>query len=142
MSLPNPYDDPGFYEHLIGKRLLAWVIDLVVTLALVLVVLALTVFLTILIFPIVWAAVAIAYRTVMLSRYGATLGMMVAAIKLRRLDATRADALQCFWHSVIYAASMTLVLPQIGSVALMLITPYKQGLNDFLLGTTLVNKFL
>jgi hypothetical protein len=47
----------------------------------------------------------------------------------------------CLWHSVIYSASMVFVLPQIGSVALMLTTPYKQGLNDWFLSTTMVNRF-
>lgn len=142
MSLPHPADDPDFYAHLIPKRLLAWVIDLIVTTLLVLLVLALTAFLTILIFPVLWFAISVAYRTVMLSRYGATAGMMVAAIKLRRLDASRPDPTLCLWHSVIYSVSMVFVFPQIGSIALMLITPYKQGLNDWVLGTTLVNNFL
>lgn len=142
MSLPHPSDDPGFYDHLIAKRFIAWAIDLMVTTVLVAIALALTAFVTIFIFPILWFAVAVAYRTVMLTRYGATLGMMVAAIKLRRLDARRADSTLCLWHSVLYAFSMVFVFPQIASIALMLVTPYKQGLNDWLLGTTLVNKFL
>jgi len=142
MSLPHPDDDPAFYDHLMVKRFLAWSIDLMITIVLVMIVLALTAFLAALFLPVIWSAIAIAYRTVMLSRYGATLGMMVAAIKLRRLDGTRADDTTCLLHSVIYAASMIFVVPQIGSVALMLITPYKQGLNDLLLGTTLVNRFI
>jgi len=142
MSLPHPYDDPAFYDHLVTKRFLAWCIDLVITLVLVMIPLILSAFLLVFVFPLVWSAVAVAYRTVMLTRYGATLGMMVAAIKLRHLDAERPDAMICLWHSVIYAASMVFVFPQIGSVVLMLTTPYKQGLNDWLLSTTLVNRFL
>ncbi|MCB1396592.1 MAG: RDD family protein [Rhodobacter sp.] len=142
MSLPHPLDDPAFYDHLIAKRLLAWVIDLAVTLVLMLVVLAATAFLAIVIFPMVWVAVAVAYRTVMLTRYGATVGMLVAAIRLRRLDGSRPDPTLCLWHSAIYAGTMAFVVPQVASVALMLTTPYKQGLNDWLLGTTLVNRFI
>ncbi|GAB4267892.1 MAG: RDD family protein [Pararhodobacter sp.] len=141
MSLPDPFDDPRFYEHLIAKRFLAWVIDLVVTLVLVLGVVAATALIALVILPLVWAGVAIAYRYVMLSRYGATLGMMVAAIRLRRLDGGRPDPALCLWHSVLYAGTMMFVLPQIGSVALMLTTPYKQGLNDWLLGTTMISRF-
>lgn len=142
MSLPDPYDDPSFYDHLIAKRFLAWVVDLALTVVLTLVALVATAFLAIFIFPLVWIGVSIAYRTVMLTRYGATAGMMVAAIRLRRLDGGRADPALCLWHSVLYAGTMGFVLPQIGSVALMLVTPYKQGLNDWLLGTTLVNRFV
>ncbi|MCB1406661.1 MAG: RDD family protein [Rhodobacteraceae bacterium] len=141
MSLPHPHDDPGFYDHLIPKRFLAWCIDLMITVVLVMIVLAATAFLAVFFLPVIWSAVAIAYRSTMLTRYGATLGMMVAAIKLRRLDGQRADPVVCLWHSVIYSIGMVFVVPQIGSVALMLSTPYKQGLNDWLLGTTLVNRF-
>jgi len=142
MSLPHPLDDPAFYDHLIAKRFLAWVIDLAITLMLMLIVLAATAFLAIIIFPMVWVAVAVAYRTVMLTRYGATVGMLVVAIRLRRLDGSRPDPALCLWHSAIYAGTMAFVVPQVASVALMLTTPFKQGLNDWLLGTTLVNRFI
>lgn len=141
MSLPHPEDDPGFYAHLIAKRFLAWCIDLMITVVLVLLVLGATAFLAVFFLPVIWSAVAIAYRTVTLTRFGATPGMMVAAITLRRLDGRRADPATCLWHSVIYSVGMVFVVPQIGSVALMLVTPYKQGLNDWLLGTTLVNRY-
>lgn len=142
MSLPHPLDDPAFYDHLIAKRFLAWCIDLIITTLLVVVVLAATALIALLFLPLLWSAVSIAYRSVMLTRYGATVGMMVAAIRLRCLDGARADGQTCLWHSVIYSLGMVFVVPQIGSVALMLATPCKQGLNDWLLGTTLVNRFL
>ncbi|WP_370242326.1 RDD family protein [Pararhodobacter marinus] len=142
MSLPHPLDEPEFYDHLMIKRFMAWVIDLVITLVMVLVALVLTGFLAIFILPFVWAAIAIAYRTVMLTRYGATLGMMVASVRWVRLDATRPDQTLALWHSVIYAGSMSFVIPQIASVAMMMITPYRQGLNDWILGTTIVNRYI
>lgn len=141
MRLPDPEFDPAFYDHLIAKRFLAWIVDLLITLVLMLVVIVATAFIAALIFPLVWAAIAITYRWVMLTRYGATAGMMVAAIKLRHLDGRRADSGTCLIHSVIYAFTMMFVVTQIGSVALMLTTPYKQGLNDWILGTTLINRF-
>jgi len=141
MSLPHPYDDPAFYDHLIAKRFLAWVLDLAITLVLFFIALAATAFLAVFFFPVIWAAVAVAYRTVMLSRFGATVGMMVASTQLRNLDASRPDQATCFWHSVLYSVSMVFFVLQIGSITLMFLTPYKQGLNDWLLGTTLVNRF-
>ncbi|PVH28650.1 RDD family protein [Pararhodobacter oceanensis] len=142
MSLPHPQDDPAFYDHLILKRFLAWVIDLVVTVVLVILVLIATAFIAAFFLPVIWSAVAIAYRTVMLSRYGATAGMMIASIKLRHINGRTPETVTCLWHSVIYSASMVFMVPQIASVALMLTTPYKQGLNDVVLGTTMVNRFL
>jgi hypothetical protein len=60
---------------------------------------------------------------------------------LRRLDGGRADPALCLWHAVLYAGTMMFVFPQIASVALVLTTPYKQALNDWLLGTTLINRY-
>lgn len=142
MSLPDPHDDPAFYDHLIAKRFLAWVIDLALTALMVLVVLLLTVGMAIFIFPLLWMAIAIAYRVSMLNRFSATLGMMVAATELRHLDGRRLEPNTVLLHSIVYAFSMAFVVPQIGSIALMLNTPYKQGLNDLLLRTTVINKYI
>ncbi len=68
--------------------------------------------------------------------------MLVAAIRLRRLDGRAPDAVLCLWHSVIYALGMVFVAPQIASVAMMMVTPYRQGLNDMILGTTMINRAL
>lgn len=140
MSLPDPLDDPGFYDHVVEKRFLAWVIDLIVTLVLVLLAGLFTVGVALFLFPLVWSAVAIAYRTVLLSRYSATLGMLVVALRLRRLDGGRPDQTLCLWHAGLHAASMVLVVPQIASVAMILLSPRRQALNDWLLGTAMVNR--
>ncbi|HPD92361.1 MAG: RDD family protein [Rhodobacter sp.] len=142
MSLPHPEDDPAFYDHLIAKRFLAWVIDLLVTALLTLLVIVLTLGLAALVFPLVWAVIAVAYRTVMLTRYGATAGMLVAAVRLRRLDGRRPDSTLCLWHSALYSGSMIVFPVQIASVAMMLTTPYRQGLNDWILGTTILNDYV
>lgn len=140
MSLPHPHDDPRLYLHVIEKRLLAWVIDLIITALLVTMALMATLGLTLLLFPVLWFAVSVTYRTWMLRRYGATLGMMVAALQLRRLDGQRADETLCLWHALIYAGSMVFVMPQVVSVVLMLLTPHRQGLPDWLLGTVIINR--
>lgn len=139
MRLPDPELDPGYYSDLLPKRLMAWVVDLLVTLAAMLVVLVLTLFLAAFAFPLVWAAIAIAYRYVMLTRYQATLGMMLASLELVRLDGGRTDPATNFLHATIYSISMATVVGQVASVALMLTTPYRQGLNDMILRTTMVH---
>lgn len=140
MSLPHPEDYPAAYAHVIEKRLLAWVVDLLVTVVLVMIAIVATGFLAVFIFPLVWTAVAIAYRYVTLTRWNATLGMMVAALRLKTLAGDRPGPTILLWHSVIYAASMVFILPQIASIGLMLTSTYKQGLNDTLLGTTMLNR--
>lgn len=139
MKLPDPALDPGYYSDLLPKRLLAWVVDLAVTLAAVLAVMLLTLFLAVLAFPLVWAAIAIAYRYVLLTRYQATLGMMLTGLELVRLDGARPQPVINFLHAAIYSAAMATVVGQIASVAMMLTAPYRQGLNDLLLGTTMVH---
>jgi uncharacterized RDD family membrane protein YckC len=140
MRLPDPAHDPAYYSDLLPKRFLAWAVDVVVTVVALILVLILTAGLAAFIFPLVWAALAVAYRYVMLVRFDATLGMMLAALRLRRLDGTRPAPLICFWHAAIYSGAMASVLGQIASVALMVTTPYRQGLNDLILGTTMVHR--
>jgi len=81
MTLPDPALQPEFYTDVPLKRAGAWAIDLVVTLALTLVGLVLTLFISAFFLPLLFAAVSIAYRTIMLARYGATVGMMIMALK-------------------------------------------------------------
>lgn len=142
MSLPDPAYEPEFYDALLVKRLLAWVIDLVVTLLVVTVLVVITVFIGLFFLPVLWMAVSIAYRWVMLTNYHATAGMMLAGITLRHLDGRRPDPVVCLLHAVIFSVGMVFVLLQVASVALMMLTPYRQGLNDLLLGTTMINRYL
>lgn len=142
MTLPHPHDDPSVYDHVLGKRFVAWVIDIALTLLVVVLVIAGTLGIGIFIAPLIWSAVAIAYRYVTLTRWAATPGMFVMALQLRKLDGSFPDKDLVLKHSLIYAATMVFVVPQIGSVAMMLTTPHKQGLNDWLLGTAVVNKLM
>ena len=82
MTLPHPEDDPRFWEHVPPKRFLAWLVDLAVTLLVVLVLVFLSAGLALFLLPIVWSAVAVTYRGLMLGRYGATLGMLLVALRL------------------------------------------------------------
>jgi uncharacterized RDD family membrane protein YckC len=142
MRLPDPLAHPEVYEDLVVKRFVAWLVDALVIASLILIVLVLTVFIAVLILPVVVLAISIGYRWIMLSRYGATLGMMLAAIHLRHLDGRTPDPVVCFMHASIFSLGMFFVVPQIVSIALMLVTDYRQGLNDMILRTTLVNRWV
>ncbi len=142
MRLPDPADAPEFYRDLVIKRFVAWCVDLLITLGLTLLAVVLTAFIGIFILPLLWGAVAITYRTVMLANYGATPGMMLAAIKLRHLDGRRANPTTCLWHAIIHVGSNVSILGQIASIGLILVTPHRQALNDVVLGTTLINRYL
>jgi uncharacterized RDD family membrane protein YckC len=140
MRLPDPAQDPAYYADLVAKRALAWTVDVVVTLVALVAVLILSFGLALLALPLVWAGLAVAYRYVMLVRWDGTLGMLLAGLRLRRLDGTRPEPVLCLWHAMIHAGAMASILGQIASVALLLTTPYRQGLNDLILGTTMVHR--
>ncbi len=140
MSLPDPEFQPEFYQDVPLKRALAWLVDLLVTLVLTVVALAFTLFLAAFFLPLFFAIISIAYRTVMLSRYGATLGMMVTALKWRGLDGRAPDPLTAFYYSAIHAGQWAVLPVQIASIVMILVTPYRQGLNDTLLGTTMLHR--
>ncbi len=139
MTLPDPELHPEFYRDVPIKRALAWVVDLVVTLVLTLVGLALTLFIGAFFLPVLFAMVSIGYRTVMLARYGATLGMMLTALKWRQLDGREPDATAALGYSAIHAAIWTIFPLQIASIVMILISPYRQGLHDYLFGTTMLH---
>lgn len=140
MTLPDPAIQPEFYADLPMKRAGAWAIDLVVTVALTLVGLVLTLFISAFFLPLLFAAISVAYRTVMLARYGATLGMMVMALKWRHLNGRSPDTTSALIYSGAHAVMWTVFPLQIVSIALILLSPYRQGLHDHLLSTTMVNK--
>ncbi len=140
MTLPEPARQPEFYADIPWKRSAAWGIDLVITLGLTLVALVATALLTVFILPLLYGAVSIAYRTVMLSRYGATAGMMVMSIKWRNLNGTRPDSLTALIYSVAHTGMWTVFPLQIASVVMILLTPYRQGLHDMVLGTTMLHR--
>lgn len=142
MTLPDPTLHPELYQDLIAKRLFAWLVDALIIVCIVLVVVLATVFIALFFLPVVALAVSIGYRWILLSRFGATPGMMLAAIELRHLDGRTPDPVICFMHATIFSLGMFFVVPQIISIALMFATSYRQGLNDTILGTTLVNRWL
>lgn len=140
MSLPDPVLFPEFYAAVPLKRALAWLIDTAVTMLLVMVAVVATLFVGAFIFPLLFVAVSIGYRTVMLARFGATFGMMVTGLRWLHLDGRSPDVATAAAYSALHAGVMVFVLTQIGSVVCILLTPHRQGLHDLVLGTTMLNR--
>ena len=140
MTLPDPALQPEFYSDVPFKRAGAWAIDLVVTLALTLGRAGADAVHQRLFPAASIRAVSVAYRTVMLARYGATLGMMVMALKWRHLNGRAPDATTALIYSSAHAVMWTLFPLQIVSIALILMSSYRQGLHDHLLSTTMLHK--
>lgn len=139
-ALPDPDLHAEFYADVPAKRLVAWVIDSLAIFALVLLALPFTAFTALLFFPLFYLAIGLAYRVVGLARLSATPGMWFMALELRNARGERADTTLALLHTLFYSLSLAFVLPQVASVAAMLIGPRAQGLHDIVLGSAVINR--
>ncbi|MGR3758919.1 RDD family protein [Roseobacteraceae bacterium NS-SX3] len=139
-ALPDPDYQAEFYASVPAKRLLAWVADTVIILALSAGAVVLTAFTGLLIWPLLYLAVGFAYRVVTIANGSATWGMRFAGIELRGLDGRRLDMGQAVLHTAGYSISIAFPLLQLISVVLMLTTARGQGLTDGVLGTVMLNR--
>ena len=139
-DLPDPARQPEFYAGVPAKRLLAWFIDTVLILALVLVALPFTAFVGLLFLPLMYLVIGFAYRVVTLTGGSATLGMRFLAVEFRRRDGQRFDLGDAFMHTLGYSVSIAIPVIQVLSIVLMLTTERGQGLTDHVLGTTALNR--
>ena len=138
-TLPSPEDAPEFYEDVLSKRLLAWVVDIAVIFMITLVILPFTFFIGLFFLPVLVMAVSFVYRVATLASGSATWGMRLMAIELRTAQGARFDFATALLHTTGYAISIAMPLIQAGSIALMLSSRRKQGLSDHLLGTVALN---
>ena len=140
-ALPCPERTPEFYEGLVVKRGLAWVVDaLAITLASALVI-VLTLGAALFVWPLVALAVGAVYRVSTLARGSATWGMRLMGIELRDHAARRLDGQTAALHVLGYYVSVSFaLLPVLASVVAMLATERRQGLTDLILGTAAINR--
>ncbi len=139
-TLPDPVRHAAFYEGVAAKRAFAWGIDTVITGIAAVMVLPFTAFLAILIFPLLFGVVNLAYRAATLASFSATPGMWLLGIEFRRADGSRFDATTAVLHTLGTLFTWTTVLPQIASAALMAMGPRGQGLTDLLLGCVVIRR--
>jgi uncharacterized RDD family membrane protein YckC len=139
-NLPAPDLRPEFYAYVVPKRLGAWAIDTVLILLLTLIVVVFTAFLAALIFPLIYGAINIAYRTVSIGRWSATPGMLILSIEFRDASGHRLDGRTALLHTLAYTACIVFFPLQILSIALILLTERGQSLGDHLLRTVVLNR--
>lgn len=137
---PDPDIQPEFYEGIPAKRLLAWVIDVLIIAGFTLIAVPLTAFIGLFFLPFLYMMIGFAYRIVTLSRGSATWGMRLMAIELRNRDDAPFDLPLAFAHTLGYTVSLAMPLLQLGSVVLMLGSERRQGLSDMVLGTVALNR--
>jgi uncharacterized RDD family membrane protein YckC len=139
-GLPDPQIDRQFYDGVPFKRLLAWVIDVIIimliTTALVLVSFGVGAF----VFPLLMFVTNIAYRIYTLSRNSATLGMIVTGIEIRNSSGNKLNPAEATWHTGLYTVTALLFFALVISMVMMLVNARGQGLHDYFLGTTAINR--
>ena len=138
--LPDPYDQPDFYTSVPTKRLIAWIIDSTVIVMLSVLVVLLTAFVGLFIWPLLFLVIGFAYRVVTLANNSATLGMLFVGIELRGPDGARFDMALALAHTVGYSISFAFVILQVISVVMMMTGARGQGLTDAFLGTVALNR--
>jgi uncharacterized RDD family membrane protein YckC len=138
--LPDPRRHPAYYADLPGKRLIAWMIDTVLIAFLTALLIPLTGFLALFFLGGLYLVVSFAFRFLTIARFSATPGMAMMGIELRDAKGRRFDAGMALLHTAGYSVSVAMVVPQILSVALMLLSAKKQGLTDHILGSVALNR--
>ena len=140
LDLPDPDTQPEFYADVPMKRLLAWVVDAVLTGIAVVVILPFTAFTGLFFLPFLWMCVGFAYRWFTLASGSATLGMRLMSIELRDRFGRRLDAGTGFLHTMGYTVSLAFPLLQLASIVMMVTGRRAQGLTDTLMGTVAINR--
>lgn len=138
-NLPDPINQPQFYDAVPTKRLIAWIIDTVVILALSSLIALLTI-VGLFFWPLLYLVIGFAYRVVTIANGSATLGMRFAGIELRDAYGARLDLGLSVAHTAGYTISLALPILQVISIVLMLTGARKQGLTDNFLGTVALNR--
>jgi len=145
---PHAYDavrQREYFEGVLGRRTIAFLIDIAIILVLTIAVYLLlfvagifTLGLTWLLFGVAFPAVALAYNAYTLSRpQSATIGMRSVDLQMHTLYGAPMYALLAAFHALFYYFSVTIFTPFI-----LLIAPFnlrKRCLHDFLAGTVVIN---
>jgi len=139
-ALPDPFAQPQFYDAVPTKRLIAWLIDSVITVLLCLLVVVFTAFVGLFIWPFLFLVLGFAYRVVTIANGSATWGMRFAGIELRDATGARLDLGQAVAHTAGFTISVAIPVLQVISVVMMLTGARGQGLTDTVLGTVALNR--
>lgn len=139
-TLPDPVYQAEFYADVALKRAMAWVVDTILIALTCLLILPLTAFTGLFFLPLLYLTVGFAYRTFTLAGRSATWGMRLFAIEFRDHRGQTFDLPTAFLHTLGYTVTISMLLPQIVSAALMLTGARGQGLTDLVLGSVAINR--
>jgi uncharacterized RDD family membrane protein YckC len=140
-ALPCPEAQPEFYDGVLAKRGLAWIVDTVLITVFTLAAGILTLTVGLFLWPIFFLTIGALYRVATIAGGSATWGMRLMGIELRGPDGGRLDPVQAMLHVGGYYASWAFfLLPGLVSIGAIMATPRRQGLSDLVLGTAAINR--
>jgi len=139
-ALPDPHSQAIFYDGIPLKRLVAWVVDVMVILLVMVILGVVTLTIAWWLWPLFWIATSFLYRSITIAGASATLGMRVMNIELRNANGQRLNGGEAMVHTGAYLVSASFFLPQVLSVGLIALTERHQSLPDHLLGTAAINR--
>lgn len=140
LGLPDPATKPQFYNGILMKRAIAWLIDVVLVGILCVVIVPFTAFTAMFFFPFLMLVVGFLYRWFTIAGKSSTWGMRLVGIELRDHDGLRLQSGTALAHTAGYSFSMAIPPLQLVSVVMMIVSERKQGLTDHLLGTAAINR--
>ena len=139
-ALPDPETQSEFYADVPTKRLIAWVVDVVLIALVCVVILPFTAFTGIFFFPFLMAVVGFIYRVVTLASGSATWGMRLVSIEMRRQTGDKFDFASALLHTIGFYVSVAMAPLQLISIVLMLTSARAQGLTDHVMGSVAINR--
>ena len=139
-GLPDPQTQAQFYDGVLIKRALAWVVDVVLIALLCVLILPFTAFTGVFFLPFLMLVVGFLYRWFTLAGKSATWGMRIMSIEFRDHRGGRFDSSAALLHTLGYSVSVAVAPLQLISVIMMAVTARGQGLTDHLMGTAPINR--
>jgi uncharacterized RDD family membrane protein YckC len=141
----DPQTDPALFEGILSKRIVAFCVDAVLVVCLLIpaaIIVFVLGFVTLglgwLLFPPLFAIVALVYIVLTLGGpASATPGMRITGVEMRTWSGARMFPVLAVMHALVFWVSITVFTPLILLVALF--TRRKQLLHDLLLGVVAVN---
>lgn len=142
----DPATQPGLFEGTIRRRVLAFLVDAAIILALTLLAYVLLAILGVLTLGLAWLLIPIAFPVVALGYTGytlgrpesATLGMQLMGIQMRLWYGAPMTMLLGAFHTLIFYFSVSVLTPLILLVALF--NARKRCLHDFVSGAVVVTR--
>ena len=139
-GLPDPDRDAQFYTGVPAKRLVAFVIDVVLVWGVAILISLMTLGIGFFILGFLIAVVDLVYRVMTIGAKSSTFGMSVMGIELRSFDGDRFTTGLALLHTLLFYAMLAFVVIQLISVIMMGGTRYGRGLHDLILGSTMINR--